>query len=101
MTPTSPRCTPVLVWGLVGIGIIVLLIGFDQPIVLLVISAVVGGFMMFIYSGLLILINRRILPAPIRIRGVRLVMLIWAILLFGTLSVLTFQAQFERLFGGG
>ena len=91
----------VLVWGLIAIGIVVLLIGFDQPIVLLVISAVVGGFMMFIYSGLLILINRRTLPAPIRIRGVRLVMLIWAILLFGTLSVLTFQAQIARLFGGG
>ena len=67
-----------------------------QPIVLLVISAVVGGFMMFIYSGLLILINRRTLPAPIRIRGVRLGMLIWAIVLFGTLSVLTFRAQIER-----
>ena len=92
---------PVLVWGLIGIGIVVLLIGFDQPIVLLVIAAVVGGFMMFIYSGLLILINRRTLPPPIRVRGVRLVMLIWAILLFGTLSVLTFQSQIARLFGGG
>jgi hypothetical protein len=89
-----------LVWGLIGIGILVLLIGFDQPIVLLVIAAVVGGFMMFIYSGLLILINRRTLPAPIRIRGVRLAMLIWSILLFGTLSVLTFQAQISRLLGG-
>ena len=64
------------------------------------ISAVVGGFMMFIYSGLLILINRRTLPAEIRIRGVRLGMLIWAILLFGTLSVLTFRAQILRLLGG-
>jgi hypothetical protein len=26
--------------------------------------------------------------------------LIWSILLFGTLSVLTFRAQLERLFGG-
>jgi hypothetical protein len=90
-----------LVWGLIGIGIVVLLIGFDQPIVLLVIAAVVGGFMMFVYSGLLILINRRTLPPPIRIRGVRVVMLIWAIVLFGTLSALTFQAQISRLFGGG
>jgi hypothetical protein len=89
-----------LVWGLVTVGIVVLLLGFDQPIVLLVIAAVVGGFMMFIYSGLLILINRRTLPAPIRIRGVRLGMLVWAILLFGTLSVLTFRAQLENLFGG-
>jgi hypothetical protein len=89
-----------LVWGLIAVGILVLLLGFDQPIVLLVIAAVVGGFMMFIYSGLLILINRRTLPAPIRIRGLRLGMLVWAILLFGTLSVLTFRAQLENLFGG-
>ncbi len=89
-----------LVWGLVLIGIVVLLIGFDQPIVLLVISAVVGGFMMFVYSGLLILINRKSLPAPIKVGGVRLGALIWAILLFGTLSILTFQAQLARLFGG-
>jgi hypothetical protein len=89
-----------LVWGLVLIGIVVLLAGFDQPIVLLVISAVVGGFMMFIYSGLLILINRKILPAPIRIRGVRLGALIWSVLLFGILSVLTIQDRIGDLFGG-
>jgi hypothetical protein len=89
-----------LVWGLIAVGIIVLLVGFDQPIVLLVIAAVVGGFMMFIYSGLLILINRKALPAPIRVHGIRLAMLVWAILLFGTLSVLTFRAQLVSLFGG-
>jgi hypothetical protein len=91
----------VLVWGLALIGIVVLLALDAQPIVLLVISAVVGGFMMFIYSGLLILINRRTLPAPIRIRGFRLIMLVWAIVLFGTLSVLTFRAQILNLLGGG
>jgi hypothetical protein len=85
---------------LVLIGIIVLLIGIDQPSVLLVISAVTGGFMMFMYSGLLILINRKLLPGPIKIRGVRVAVLIWSIVLFGTLSVLTFRAQLERLFGG-
>jgi hypothetical protein len=89
-----------LVWGLCAVGILVLLLGFDQPIVLLVIAAVVGGFMMFIYSGLLILINRKILPEPIRVRGVRLIMLIWAIALFGTLSALTFREQLGKLFGG-
>jgi len=88
-----------LVWGLVVIGIIVLLAGFDQPIVLLVISAVVGGFMMFLYSGLLILINRKILPEPIRVRGLRLGMLGWSILLFGTLSAITFVTQIQTLFG--
>jgi len=87
-----------LVWGLVLIGIAVLLAGLSQPIVLLVISAVVGGFMMFIYSALLILINRRILPEPIRIRGVRLGALVWSFVLFGVLSVLTFQDRIGQLF---
>ena len=88
-----------LVWGLVAIGATILLSGFDQPLVLIVISAVVGGFMMFIYSGLLILINRRLLPTPIRIRGVRLGMLVWAIGLFGVLSVLTMIDKGKDLFG--
>ncbi len=89
-----------LVWGLVAIGIVVLAAGFSQPIVLLVISACVGGFMMFWYSGLLILINRRLLPGPIRIRGVRLGVLVWSVLLFGSLSVVTFIEQGKKLFGG-
>jgi hypothetical protein len=89
-----------LVWGLVAIGIVVLLAGFDQPLALVIISAVVGGFMMFIYSGLLILINRKVLPAPIRVRGWRLAGLVWSILLFGVLSVLTFNDQLTKLFGG-
>lgn len=67
---------------------------------LLVIAAVVGGFMMFVYPGLLILINRKTLPEPSWVRGLRLGMLVWAILLFGPLTVLTFRAQLLRLFGG-
>ena len=77
----------------------VLLLGFDQPIVLLVIAAVVGGFMMFIYSGLLILINRTILSGELRIRGVRLGVMIWSIGLFGTLSVLVIIQQYRDVTG--
>src|SRR5918997_613907 len=51
-----------LVWGLVVIGIIVIAAGFTQPIALVLISAVTGGTMMFMYSILLIITNRRMLP---------------------------------------
>lgn len=64
-----------LVWGLVVIGILVLLIGLAQPIVLLVISACVGGMMMFLYSGLLIVMNRRLLVPEIRPGPFRVAML--------------------------
>ena len=85
-----------LVWGLVAIGIVVLLVGFDQPLVLIVISACVGGVMMFVYSALLALINRRLLPEAIRVRGARLGMLAWSFGLFGVLSVLTIIEQLKK-----
>jgi hypothetical protein len=87
-----------LVWGLIVIGSVILLIGFDQPLVLLVISACVGGGMMFIYSILLLVLNRRVLPEAIRIRSYRIVALVWAVLLFGVFSVLTVWQQGQRLF---
>lgn len=82
-----------LVWGLVAIGALVMLVGFDQPLVLIVISAFVGGVMMFFYSGLLILINRRLLPEQIRMPGFRIGTMGWSVALFGVLSVLTIYDQ--------
>jgi hypothetical protein len=87
-----------LVWGLVAIGCMILLVGFDQPLVLLVISACVGGGMMFIYSILLLLLNRRVLPDAIRIRSYRVAALVWSVLLFGVFSVLTVWEQGQKLF---
>jgi hypothetical protein len=55
---------------------------------------------MFMYSILLIITNRRMLPAPIRVSGARLAALVWSILLFGILATLTFQQQISRLLGG-
>jgi hypothetical protein len=85
-----------LVWGLVAIGCGVILIGMNQPMVLLVISACVGGTMMFMYSGLLIQLNRTQLPAPIRIRAVRLAVLVWAMMFFGFLAGMTVWQQMQR-----
>ncbi|MGW1680689.1 Nramp family divalent metal transporter [Saccharopolyspora sp. NPDC002376] len=89
----------VLVWGLVLIGIVVILAGLGQPLLLATIAACTGGMMMFIYSGLLIAINRKMLPGPIRIHGYRMAALIWSILLFGVLAVLTVHQQLDKLFG--
>jgi hypothetical protein len=86
-----------LVWGLVAIGVAILTLDVAQPIALLVISASVGGLMMFVYSGLLIVINRRGLPEPIRVRSWRLASLIWATLLFGALAAITMWEQAGRL----
>jgi hypothetical protein len=87
-----------LVWGLVLIGCGILLLGLDQPLVLLVISACVGGVMMFIYSILLLILNRRALPEPIRVKGYRIGVLLFSAGFFGVLSIITLIEQGGQLF---
>jgi hypothetical protein len=88
-----------LVWGLVAIGCAILLLGLDQPLVLLVISACVGGTMMCLYSALLLILNRRELPPEIGTRAWRRVALGWSVAFFGVLALLTIWQQSRRLIG--
>jgi hypothetical protein len=92
-----------LVWGMVALGVFIILSGFNQPLVLLVISACTGGAIMFLYSFLLILLNRNALPAAIRPTPFRVGTLVWSTLFFGVLSALTIWQQRDavlRLVGG-
>jgi hypothetical protein len=86
-----------LVWILVVWSTIILLAIQSQPLILLIISASIGGFMMFIYSGLLILINKRSLSPATRISGFRTATMVWSVLLFGAASVIAIQAQWSNL----
>ena len=87
-----------LVWGLVIIGCAILLVGLDQPLLLLVISACVGGVMMFIYSILLLFMNRKSLPEPLQVRSYRIGALVFAACFFGVLSAITVIEQGGKLF---
>jgi hypothetical protein len=87
-----------VVWMLVAFGVLITAVGAAQPLALLVISACVGGVMMFIYSILLLVLNRRVLPDAIKIRGGRVAVLGWSVALFGVLSVLTIIDQGKQLF---
>ena len=70
-----------LVWLSVIWSAIILLTITSQPLILLIISASIGGFMMFLYSGLLILINRRSLSPVYRfLLAVALALVIWMVL---------------------
>jgi hypothetical protein len=73
----------IFVWSMVSIGTLILLSGFDQPLVLLVLSACLNGFVMFIYSLLLIKLNRTGLPNGVRVSGFRLGALGFAVLFYG------------------
>jgi hypothetical protein len=88
------------VWAMVLTGTLILAAGFDQPLVLLVLAGCVAAFMMFIYSALLIVLGRRMLPAQIRPVGYRTAALAWAVALFGLLSAVTIADQARKFWTG-
>jgi hypothetical protein len=78
-----------VVWALIGFGALVLLAGFDQPLVLLVLSAALNGVVMFLYSGLLLWLNVSSFRGPLRVHPVRIAALLFSLCFFGYFSVLT------------
>jgi hypothetical protein len=82
-----------LVWAMVAVGCSIIASGMDQPLVLLVIAGCVAAFMMFIYSAMLIVLNRRLLAPELRPSAGRVGALVWAVLLFGFLSGITIIDQ--------
>lgn len=82
-----------VVWLEIAFGSAILLSGVDQPLVLLVIASSLNGLVMFVYSALLIQLNRGMLPREIGLGGGRLVMVGWAVLFYGGFSVVLLYDQ--------
>jgi hypothetical protein len=87
-----------VVWSLIGFGALVLLLGFDQPLLLLVLSAALNGLVMFLYSGLLLWLNLRSFSGPLRPGAVRVIALSVAFAFFGYFSIVTLLDQAAGLF---
>ena len=87
-----------VVWALIGFGTVVLLVGFDQPLTLLVLSAALNGVVMFLYSGLLLWLNLRSFSGVLRPHPVRIAALVVSLLFFGIFSVLTIVDRLAVLF---
>ena len=83
---TESRIYFTIAWIIAIGGSLILLAGLEQPLVLLIISASGGGVVMFLYSGMLILMNRRVLPDPIKLKGWRHVAMWIIFLVFAVLS---------------
>lgn len=82
----------------IAFGSAILLSGVDQLLVLLVIASALNGLVMFVYSVLLMVLNRRVLPREIGLKGGRLAAIGWAILFYGFFSVILLIDQYELLF---
>ncbi len=87
-----------IVWAMVLTGTAIIVSGLSQPLVLLVLAGCIAAFMMFLYSGLLIVLNRKLLAPPLRPSLLRTATLVWAVGLFGILSAITVVDQTRKLF---
>ena len=81
-------------WVMIVAGSGILLSGAEEPLALILISSSAGGVVMFLYSMLLIVTNRKFLPRSIRLGGWRLVMMIVAVLFYGYFSIALLVDQF-------
>ena len=86
-----------ILWMLIGFGIVVLALGLNRPLLLLVLSASLNAFVMFLYSGLLLWLNLRSFQGPLRPHPLRCAALVGSLLFFGYFSVLTLHDQLSRL----
>ena len=100
-TITESRIYFTFAWIIAIAGSIILLLGLEAPLVLLIISAAGGGVVMFFYSGMLIWLNTRALPDPIKLKGWRLIGMIFTFIVFAVLSMyLLYYQLVTNVFGG-
>ena len=97
-TWSESRLYFIVVWLEILFGSVILLSGVDQPIVLLVIASSLNGIVMFVYSVLLIQLNKGVLPREIAMSTGRLVVLCWAVLFYGGFSAVLLYDQIPTLF---
>jgi hypothetical protein len=81
---SESRIYAATVWTLIVVGVAILLIFTEQPLLLLVIASALSAIVMFIYSILLIVMDRGVLPTAIRLGGFRLAVLCVAVVWFGS-----------------
>ncbi len=80
-------------WGEILLGVVILLIGFDEPLLLLVTSAAMNGMVMFLYSLILLYMNTKILSRKLSMRPLRFVAIVWSCAFFGYFSFQAFKVE--------
>jgi hypothetical protein len=78
-----------ILWTQILFGITVFLSGFDQPMTLIVLGAVINAFSMFVYSGIILWLNNTVLVKELRPAPWRNLAMTATFLFLGTFSAVT------------
>lgn len=90
---TLSRLYLAVLWGFIASGVLILATGFDDPLDLLVRSAALNAVVMFLYSGLLLVLGWRCFAPPLRPGLLRSAALCASFAFFGYFSVVTILDQ--------
>lgn len=85
----------VVLWTQIAFGIAVFIAGFDQPLTLIVLGAIINAFSMFVYTGILLFMNNRLLAKELRPAPWRNAVMTFTFLFFGIFGAFTVA---EKLF---
>lgn len=78
----------IVLWTQITFGIAIFMSGFDEPRQLIIISAIINAFSMFVYTGLILWLNNSTLPKPLRPSLLRSAILVATFLFLGTFCIL-------------
>lgn len=84
-----PKIYYLVLWAQIMAGIIILLVGFTQPLQLIITAAVLNAFAMFIHVGLTLWLNLTSLDKNLKPGNYRILAMILAFLFYGGFSIYT------------
>ncbi len=81
-------------WLQIMAGIIVLSVGFTEPLALIILAATLNAAAMFVHIGLTVWVNKTLLPKPVQPNYLRVTIMSFAFLFFGAFTIFTFVQKF-------
>jgi hypothetical protein len=84
------------VWLQVVGGIVILKLGFNQPLTLIFLAACLNAVAMFVHSGLTLWLNKTLLPKKIQPSMFRQFMMGFTFVFFGVFSIITLIQQLSK-----
>ena len=89
-----PRAYYGVLWAQIIAGIIILRLGFTEPLALLTLAAVLNAFAMFVHIGLVLFLNMTGLEKPLRPSLFRVGAMLLAFIIYGSFSIYVLYDKF-------
>ena len=88
-----PKVYYYTIWSMLSFAILVLMVGLNQPRLLIILGATLNAICMFVFAGLLIPLNKKLLPKVAQPSLVRVIIVLVTFVFFGIFSFLVIRSE--------